>query len=83
MRKSVVLPRFIRPGLAARPRRSPPVVSAPMMALVADVALDAFTDIAPDLQLSGGPRATFATSGYFHSYYGVNEAQSAASGPAL
>jgi outer membrane protein len=48
--------------------------------LVADVAIDAFTDIAPDLQLSGGPRATFATGGYFDSYYGVNDQQAAASG---
>ncbi len=48
--------------------------------LVADLAVDAFTDIAPDLQLSGGPRATFATGGYFDSYYGVNDKQAAASG---
>ncbi|NKF32492.1 MipA/OmpV family protein, partial [Pseudomonas sp. BGM005] len=31
--------------------------------VVADLAVDAFTDIAPDLQLSGGPRATLVTSG--------------------
>jgi outer membrane protein len=48
--------------------------------IVADVAVDAFTDIAPNLQLSGGPRATFATEGYFDAYYGVNAKQSAASG---
>lgn len=48
--------------------------------LVADVAVDAFTDIAPNLRLSGGPRASFATAGYFDSYYGVNAKESAASG---
>ncbi len=48
--------------------------------LVADVAADAFTDIAPDLQISGGPRARYATSGYGHAYYGVNATESAASG---
>lgn len=48
--------------------------------LVADVAVDAFTDIAPDLRISAGPRLTFATSGYTSTYYGVDAAESAASG---
>jgi outer membrane protein len=48
--------------------------------LVADTAIDAFTDIAPNLRLSGGPRASFATSDYFNTYYGVNASESAASG---
>lgn len=48
--------------------------------LVVDVAVDAFTDIAPDLRVSAGPRMTFATSGYTDAYYGVNAAESAASG---
>lgn len=48
--------------------------------VVADVSADAFTDIAPDIQLSGGPRARYATSGYSKAYYGVNAAESAASG---
>ncbi len=48
--------------------------------LVADVAVDAFTDIAPDLRLSGGPRATFATAKYMDAYYGVDAKESAASG---
>ena len=48
--------------------------------LVADIAVDAFTDIAPDLRISAGPRMTFATSGYTDAYYGVNAAESAASG---
>jgi outer membrane protein len=48
--------------------------------VVADTSIDAFTDILPDLQLSGGPRATWATGNYFDTYYGVNSSQSAASG---
>jgi outer membrane protein len=48
--------------------------------LVADVAVDAFTDVAPGLRVSAGPRMTFATSGYTDAYYGVNAAESAASG---
>ncbi len=48
--------------------------------IVADVALDAFTDLAPDLQLSAGPRATFASQGYYDAYYGVSAKQAAASG---
>lgn len=48
--------------------------------LVADIAVDAFTDIAPDLRISAGPRLTFATSGYTQAYYGVNATESAASG---
>ncbi|KPF46727.1 MipA/OmpV family protein [Rhizobium sp. AAP43] len=48
--------------------------------LVADVALDAFTDMAPDLRVSAGPRMSYATSGYTEAYYGVNATESAASG---
>ncbi|RUM06643.1 MipA/OmpV family protein [Rhizobium chutanense] len=48
--------------------------------VVADLAVDAFTDIAPNLQLSGGPRATFATAGYYDAYYGVSAKHAAASG---
>lgn len=48
--------------------------------LVADVAVDAFADIAPNLRLSGGPRATFATAKYMDAYYGVDAKESAASG---
>ncbi|TCL75873.1 outer membrane scaffolding protein for murein synthesis (MipA/OmpV family) [Rhizobium sp. BK251] len=48
--------------------------------LVADLAVDAFTDIAPNLQLSGGPRATFASRDYFDTYYGVTTEEAAASG---
>lgn len=48
--------------------------------LVADIAVDAFTDIAPGLRVSAGPRMTYATSGYTQAYYGVNASESAASG---
>jgi outer membrane protein len=48
--------------------------------IVADAAIDAFTDIAPDLRLSGGPRMTLASMDYFNTYYGVNARESAASG---
>lgn len=48
--------------------------------LVADIAADAFADLAPDLRLSGGPRARYATSGYSQAYYGVNASEAAASG---
>lgn len=48
--------------------------------IVADAAVDAFTDITPELRLSGGPRMTMASNDYFNTYYGVNERESAASG---
>jgi outer membrane protein len=48
--------------------------------VVADLSADAFRDIAPGLQLSGGPRLSLASSSYYRAYFGVNPAQSAASG---
>jgi len=48
--------------------------------IVADAAVDAFTDITPELRASAGPRVTLASSDYFDTYYGVNARQSAASG---
>lgn len=51
--------------------------------VVADFSADAFHDIAPDLRLSAGPRLSMASSSYFRSYFGVNPAQSAASGLAV
>lgn len=48
--------------------------------IVADAAVDAFTDITSDLRLSGGPRMTLASADYFGTYYGVNPEESAASG---
>lgn len=51
--------------------------------MVGNLSADAFYDITPVLRLSGGPRAALATSPYFKAYYGVNAAQSAASGLAI
>lgn len=48
--------------------------------VVADLAADAFVDITPAVRLSGGPRLSFATGGYFDAYYGVNAVESAATG---
>jgi len=47
---------------------------------VADIAADAFYDVTPNVRISGGPRVSFASSGYFDSYYGVNAKEAAASG---
>lgn len=51
--------------------------------VVADFSADAFHDIAPALRVSAGPRLSMASSSYFKSYFGVNPAQSAASGLAV
>jgi outer membrane protein len=48
--------------------------------VVADFAVDAFTDITPTLRLSGGPRLSAATASYFDAYYGVDAQESADSG---
>jgi outer membrane scaffolding protein for murein synthesis (MipA/OmpV family) len=48
--------------------------------VVADVAADAFTDVSSNVRISGGPRLSAATSGYYSAYYGVNDREAAASG---
>lgn len=48
--------------------------------VVADLSLDAFADIVPDLQISGGPRMTLATRDYTQAYYGVSTSEAASSG---
>jgi len=48
--------------------------------VVADFALDAFTDITPTVRISGGPRLSLASEGYFDAYYGVTPSESLASG---
>lgn len=48
--------------------------------IVGDLSADAFADLGPGLRLSAGPRATYATKGYYTAYYGVDAAESAASG---
>lgn len=49
-------------------------------AIVGDLAVDAFTNLTPAQQLSGGPRLSAATADYFRTYYGVSPAESLASG---
>ena len=49
-------------------------------ALMGDVAADAFYDVTPTIRVSGGPRMTFGSQDYFDTYYGVNAAESVASG---
>ncbi|MDO9415700.1 MipA/OmpV family protein [Pararhizobium sp.] len=48
--------------------------------VVADVAVDGFIDLTDNLRVSGGPRVSFATADYFDAYYGVDAAESVASG---
>jgi outer membrane protein len=49
-------------------------------AVVVDVAADAFFNMTDTIQLSGGPRLSMATKDYFETYYGVDAAESLASG---
>ena len=48
--------------------------------VVADLSADAFHDVTDRIRVSAGPRASFATSGYFNAYYGVDAVEAAASG---
>lgn len=48
--------------------------------VVADISADAFFDVTDAIQVSGGPRASWATSGYFDAWYGVDAAEAAATG---
>ncbi len=47
---------------------------------VVDLAVDAYADLTPDIRVSAGPRATWASKGYGRAYYGVDSTESAASG---
>ncbi|TCQ00505.1 outer membrane protein [Rhizobium sp. PP-F2F-G36] len=47
---------------------------------VADLSVDAYTDVAPTVRISAGPRATYATAGFGQAYYGVDTKESFASG---
>lgn len=47
---------------------------------VVDLAMDAFTDLTPEIRLSGGPRASYGTAGFSRAYYDVNTDEAAASG---
>ena len=48
--------------------------------VVADLAADAFFDVTDTIQLSGGPRASWASAGYHEAYYGVDADEAIASG---
>lgn len=48
--------------------------------VVADLAADAFVDVTERVRVSGGPRLSVASGGYFDSYYGVNADESADTG---
>lgn len=48
--------------------------------VVADIAVDAFHDVTPEIRISGGPRVSFASSKYFDAYYGVSADESVRSG---
>jgi outer membrane scaffolding protein for murein synthesis (MipA/OmpV family) len=48
--------------------------------IVADVSADAFWDYSPALRFSAGPRISWASADAIRPYFGVNAAQSAASG---
>jgi len=48
--------------------------------VVADLAADAFMDLTPTVQVSAGPRLSYANDNYFDAYYGVSGAESIASG---
>jgi len=47
--------------------------------VVVDLAADAFMDVTDTLQISGGPRASWASAGYYDAYYGVNADEALAS----
>lgn len=47
--------------------------------VVADFAADLFFDVTETAQVSGGPRASWASADYFEAYYGVDAAEAAAS----
>lgn len=47
--------------------------------VVADLSADLFFDVTETVQVSGGPRASWASGDYFEAYYGVDAAEAAAS----
>lgn len=48
--------------------------------VVADFAVDAFTNITPTVQVSAGPRVSFANRNYFDDFYGVSATEAAETG---
>ena len=48
--------------------------------VVVDLSADLFHDVTDTIQISGGPRASWASEDYFEAYYGVDAAESVATG---
>ncbi|WP_297322651.1 MipA/OmpV family protein [uncultured Bartonella sp.] len=48
--------------------------------VTSDIAVDAFQNLTPTVQVSGGPRAFYGTKDYFKTYYGVDGDESRRSG---
>lgn len=48
--------------------------------VIAEIAADAFTDLTDTVQVSAGPRLSWANDHYFDAYYGISARESAASG---
>lgn len=48
--------------------------------VTSDIAVDAFKNLTPTVQVSGGPRAFYGTKDYFKTYYGVDGDESRRSG---
>lgn len=48
--------------------------------IVADLSADAFTNISPTVQVSVGPRVSYANSDYFDAFYGVSASEAPTSG---
>lgn len=51
--------------------------------VVADLSADAFVDVSDTIQISGGPRASWATRRYYDAYFGVDATETAATGLAV
>lgn len=48
--------------------------------VTSDIAVDAYKNLTPSVQISGGPRAFYGTEDYFKTYYGVNSEEALRSG---
>ncbi|AQT41999.1 outer membrane protein [Bartonella apihabitans] len=48
--------------------------------VTSDIAVDVYKNLTPSVQVSGGPRAFYATQDYFKTYYGVDAEESLRSG---
>lgn len=48
--------------------------------IVVDLSADAFMNVTPTIQISAGPRLSWASGDYFETYYGITQAEELASG---